>query len=177
MYYVGPSTCTPGYYCEYLNDYYSQCLPGSNPNGTTTSPVTATNSTTKTTSSSTSTCYIPYKPTCTITTSVATATTTLTTYLQVNPPSTASLQCCTSTLSTTAFVTVETTSTYTLTSTVTASTPVNCFFGNISNPSLIYYVGMTHPCRGSRRYSRLRFSSIESHAVARSSLFSISTIP
>ncbi|RXW23314.1 hypothetical protein EST38_g2550 [Candolleomyces aberdarensis] len=55
--YAGSTQCDPGYVCTKLNDWYSQCLPGSNtPTAApTTSTPTATPTSTPTTSTSTST--------------------------------------------------------------------------------------------------------------------------
>lgn len=38
---TGPTTCISGYTCTYSNDWYSQCLPGSNGGGGTTPTTTA----------------------------------------------------------------------------------------------------------------------------------------
>ncbi|KAJ3055937.1 hypothetical protein HK097_008646 [Rhizophlyctis rosea] len=44
----GGTTCVSGYTCTFSNDYYSQCIPGSNPQPTTTRPQTTIRPTTTT---------------------------------------------------------------------------------------------------------------------------------
>nr|AJF11663.1 family 5 mannanase [Evansstolkia leycettana] len=54
--YSGPTTCNPGWSCQYLNPYYSQCLPATQTTTLTTSTKpTSTSTTTRTSTSTTST--------------------------------------------------------------------------------------------------------------------------
>ncbi|KAF9453306.1 carbohydrate-binding module family 1 protein, partial [Macrolepiota fuliginosa MF-IS2] len=39
---TGATVCVSGYTCTYVNDYYSQCLPGSSTAPTTTAPGSTT---------------------------------------------------------------------------------------------------------------------------------------
>ncbi|RPB15732.1 hypothetical protein P167DRAFT_571379 [Morchella conica CCBAS932] len=50
----GPTACVSGYHCEKLNDYYSQCLPGS-ASGTTSVATSSSTTTTKASSTTTGT--------------------------------------------------------------------------------------------------------------------------
>ncbi|KAG9003239.1 hypothetical protein FRB93_011152 [Tulasnella sp. JGI-2019a] len=52
---TGPTTCAAGTHCQYSNDYYSQCLPGTT---TFTSTVATTNTNTKVTTTTTSTAAV-----------------------------------------------------------------------------------------------------------------------
>ncbi|EPS44931.1 hypothetical protein H072_1082 [Dactylellina haptotyla CBS 200.50] len=52
---TGPTSCASGNSCSYLNDYYSQCVPGGNGNPTTTKTTTTSTRTTTTSSRTTTT--------------------------------------------------------------------------------------------------------------------------
>ncbi|KAL7276831.1 hypothetical protein RUND412_000172 [Rhizina undulata] len=52
---TGSTTCVDGYYCSYLNAYYSQCIPGTATTTAATTSGTVTTSSSKTTGTSTST--------------------------------------------------------------------------------------------------------------------------
>ncbi|KAL0961376.1 hypothetical protein HGRIS_006330 [Hohenbuehelia grisea] len=62
--YSGSTVCDSGSYCKYSNDWYSQCLPGSDPNGPSNPTPTPTVTPSSTPSSSTSTAPAPTSSLC-----------------------------------------------------------------------------------------------------------------